>query len=286
MADGRNKLKIHIDDEDVFQFANWFLLAIPYEFNQDCEVLCVGFRKIIDDNFLSSFPNVKTILSPTTAIDHIKTTRRDIKIIHLDPSSIDNINASSEFAFLLILSLLRQAGSVFRGDIVIGDDLCGKTVGILGYGRIGKKLHKYCEVFGANVLFHDDAFFTYSSNIYRTKEDILRESDVIVVCVSAIPENRHYIDYEDFKLMSETPYFVNISRGFVVSDMAVIDALTTGKIRGAGLDVVESLSNYEWYNKPNLILTNHVAGSTTQSRILACNYILQKLNEEIICSNI
>jgi phosphoglycerate dehydrogenase-like enzyme len=237
--------------------------------------LCVGINKIIDDKFLESFPKLKYILSPATADDHIKTSNKNIKIIKLIPKEIKKIKASSEFTLLLILMLTRNMNFFFRGkNMPLGEDLCNKTVGLLGYGRIGKNLHRYLKALGCKVIWND-------KKGGRSKKFVLNNSDIIIVLVNSIKENVNFINFDDFNEMHKIPFFINITRGFVVNEKSLLDALENKKIKGAALDVVENYSYFKKYlqSYDNLIITPHIAGSTRESRKMACDYVIKKLKE-------
>ena len=273
-------INVYIDDPCVFDYADWSLLEdsfditfLPLEDRFLCDVLCVGFERVIDDAFLSEYVNVKHIVCPCTGSDHIDISS-DVNIIKLIPSEINDIPASSEFALLMVLAILRKFNAVLTySNIQVGEDLMDKTVGLLGHGRIGKRLEGYLKALGANVIWHD------IKEDGLSKEDVLRRSDVVVLLVSATPENRNYISKEDFDKMDRCPYFVNVSRGFIVNDQDLLSALQDGAIKGAALDVVDDEVVFCDYLRANmnLIITPHTAGSTLQSRRKAIDFVFNKL---------
>lgn len=273
---------VTILDYTVFKNADWNLVEgltfASHTNKEEAEILAVGFNTIIDNDFMLNYPNCKYILSPTTAVDHI-TTNFPVKIIKLKSSEIDHINASAEFAFLLILSVLRQNPFSKNTNrlFCIGHDLSASTVGILGHGRIGKKVEHYVKSFGGKCLIHDKI------NSQNTKEEVLKNSDVILLSISALEENRHFMGKNEFSMMRQGAYFVNIARGFLVDESALLYYLENAHLGGAALDVVDNyhlLSGYEKYYN-NLIITPHIAGSTVESQKLACNFVLKELSNVI-----
>lgn len=270
-----NSISIYIDDEDLYNLANWDLLSpIKYNFvsNRYANILCVGLSRLIDDNYISHFPNISHIISPTTAIDHISVSNKKIQIINLIPDQITDITASSEFTLLLIMSIIRRSQISFTGKIPLeAEDISGMTVGILGYGRIGKNIDRYLTAMGATVIWHDIASGC-------SKQEILSRSDIIVVCVSSKEENKKFVSSDDFSAMEKKPYFINISRGFIIDEIAMLKSLKNDKLRGVAVDVVEDANRYkEYMSKYNLIITPHCAGTTVGSRAKACSFVLKKL---------
>lgn len=279
---------INVLEEDVFINADWSILKDVEFRKQDCEVLATGLCPITDD-YLKTYPNVKYILSATTGLDHIKISNKNVRIISLDPLEVEDISASAEFTILLILSILKRIDiglvSISKKNMDVGEDIRGKTIGILGYGRIGKKVAKWAKAMDCNTIFHDIKGGS-------SKEDVLRRSDIILLSMSCTPENKHYMTCREFDMMKYGSYFVNISRGFLVNEIDLIGAIDTGKIKGAALDVVDDellMRNYSCRSN-KIIITPHMAGYTSQSQKKACNFVIKKLSEDInneknSCSN-
>jgi len=274
---------IYIDDPTVFSYADWSILSpLKYNFSSsaDADILCVGIKKHIDEDYLLGCDNIKYIISPATGLDHIsENVKKKYEIISLIPKDVGEIRGSSEFTIFLVLSILRKSNSIFKNrNLIIGEELYGKTVGLLGYGRIGKNIRPVFEAMGANVIYYDTAYRSGFS-----KEDVLEKSDIIIILVSCIKENTDYISSLDFLNMEKSPYFINMTRGFVVNEQALLEALITKKIKGAALDVVRDINIFKDYlkNNDNLIITPHLAGSTYQSYEKACNYTIQRLKEKI-----
>lgn len=265
-------MNIYIDDKTVFDEANWSLLShVLFTDITDCDTICVGIDKVIDDKFIENAKNARYILCPSTGIDHIKT--KKLKIINIIPSEASHITASSEFTLLLILSILRKAHIAMSGNKIIGQDISGKTVGLIGYGRIAKNIEPCLKNLGAKTIWHDNKLAS------RTKKEVLEQSDIVVLLINATEENRDFFSWQEFDLMKTGSFFINVTRGFVVNEEALLNALQSKKIAGAALDVVNESSILCKYNGDNLIITPHVAGSTTQSRKKACDFVLKKLSD-------
>ncbi len=268
-----NNYKIYVDDTNVYKNADWSILdGSSTACMSDCNILCVGLSRTIDDQFMSNFPSVSYILCPATCVNHIVTTR-NVKIISLVPSASYHIPASAEFTLFLILALLRRGLCVLNGQKVIGNDIFEKTVGFIGFGRIGNKVAECLKPLGCKVIWND---------IHRescSKYNILQNADIVVLSMTADRKYANFIGHDDFDQMRSDSYFVNISRGFLVCDRSLLQALESKSIAGAALDVVENLSVYEKYTikHDNLIITPHVAGSTSESQKKACDSVLNSL---------
>lgn len=191
----------------------------------------------------------------------------------------------AEFAISLLLAVAHRipeserfarAGK-YRGwepELLLGTDLSGKTLGILGLGRIGSRVaHHAAKGFGMPVIYYDvrrnEAFEREVGAVFRENvEDVLREADFISIHVPLLDSTRHLINAERLKLMKPTAYLVNTSRGPVVDEAALRDALKIGVIRGAAIDVWEhepeltpGLADLE-----NIIITPHTASATEEAR--------------------
>lgn len=274
-------MNIFIEDKELFGGINWakFSPLVPvFEKSGDVEAICVGIRKVIDDEYVLDFKNLKYIISPSTGLDHIQVTNKDITNIHLIPSDVNHIKASSEFTLLLTLSIVRKIHIVSNSEfpIVVDDDLEGKMVGLLGYGRMANNLDRYFRAMGCEIIWHD-----INKEGGATKEEVLEKSEIVIVTVNCTKENTDYICYEDFLKMKKKPYFINPTRGFVVNDNDLLLALQLGLLKGAAVDGVSNFNNFREYlkNNDNIIVTPHIAGSTCESRDKACEYVLEKMKE-------
>lgn len=257
----------------------------------------VGVIASLDNpNFnYSQFDNLRFIASCTTGLDHIDTEyckAHGIDIISLqgEIEFLRDVRATSEHAWALIMALIRKvpfahndvcAGN-WKREAWQGTELCGKTLGIVGHGRIGHHVYGYANAFGMNSWVYDKV---------STKDDLkvlLGESDIVTVHVPLNEETTGMFSYKEFALMKPTAYFINTSRGAVVDEEALLDALYNKKIAGAALDVVcgepnninpKLLAYAETYD--NLILTPHIGGNTAESRRNTQLFIANKIKSYI-----
>ncbi len=157
--------------------------------------------------------------------------------------------------------------------LFLGDDLLGKKLGLVGLGRIGAEVAKRMhDGFEMEILYYDVARNEELEKKYHVKyvdlEMLLKESDFVSIHVPLLPETKHLIGEKQFKLMKKTAYLINTSRGPVVDEVALVEALKTGEIRGAGLDVYENEPKAApgLVELPNTVLTPHTASATIETR--------------------
>ncbi len=169
----------------------------------------------------------------------------------------------------------------------------GKKLGIVGYGNIGKQLSVLAEALGMDVYYYDveDKLALGNATKINTLKELLNISDVITLHVDDNAANKNYIGKEEIAQMKEGAYLVNLSRGFVVDIEALVDALKSGKIAGAAVDVYpeEPRKNGNFYTAlkglPNVILTPHVGGSTEEAQRDIADFVPSKIMAYINSGN-
>lgn len=176
---------------------------------------------------------------------------------------------------------IRTRDHNFSLEGLIGFDMHGKTVGIIGTGKIGRCLADICEGFGMNIIGYDPYESPEFAGKYVTLEELLRESDIISLHCPLTRENKHLINEETIEKMKNGVYIINTSRGQLIDTMALMNGLKSGKIGAAGLDVYEEetslfFEDYSdeiiWDDKlstlismPNVIVTSHQAFLTREA---------------------
>lgn len=214
------------------------------------------------------------------------------------PGVLTNTVAEHTFALMLAIAhRIAEADRFTRAGkykgwepmLLLGTDLSKKTIGIVGLGRIGSRVaHHAVRGFDAKVLYHDikrnEEFEKEFGAVYKEKlEELLSEADFVSLHVPLLEATRHLINKERISLMKKTAYLVNTSRGPVIDEAALVDALKNKTIRGAALDVFENepalaegLAELE-----NVILTPHIASATEETRqamsVLAAENIIAAL---------
>ncbi len=164
-------------------------------------------------------------------------------------------------------------------ELLLGTDIKGKILGIIGTGRIGEALAKRMyDGFGVKILYNDierkpKLEKKYKAK-YRSKMQLLKEADFVSLHVPLLDSTRHLISTKELKAMKKTAFLINTARGPVVDELALVKALTRGDIAGAGLDVYECepmidcnpRDNYELRKLKNVVLTPHTASATIETR--------------------
>jgi D-3-phosphoglycerate dehydrogenase len=249
------------------------------------EAICISLKDVIDDKYLKDFPNLKYIVSNTTAVDHIKTSR-PVQIIHLDSLEIQNITATAEFTLALMLSLVRKIPFINSNKpdkrlSYRGMQLNGKILGIFGFGRLGKLMSGYAE-----SLKMDWISFDKNDSLHK-KFQILKESDIITIHLPLAKETIGFFGGVEFDQMEKKPYLINTSRPQIINKPALLNALDTGQISGAAMDFINYDANFEWdldlkkYTDKNLLLTPHIAGNTYESVSATAKIVVNKLAKRL-----
>ncbi|WP_425449291.1 2-hydroxyacid dehydrogenase [Dethiothermospora halolimnae] len=213
-------------------------------------------------------------------IDIDEATKRGIRITNT-PGVLSSTTA--ELAWSLLFSVTRRVvegdryiregnWNSFSPNLLLGQDVTGKTLGIIGAGRIGKSFAKKSLGFDMDILYYNrtrDSEFEEQYNAkYVDKETLLKESDIVSIHVPLTDETKHMITDREFKIMKNTSILINTSRGPVIDEKALAKALKTGEIWGAGLDVFEEepIVIEELKKLNNVVLTPHIGSASTETR--------------------
>jgi len=261
---------------------------------KDTEILSIFIYSKITPKILKKLPKLKLIITRSTGYDHISLSEcKKRKIIVCNrPSYGENTVAEHTFALILALSrkLYKTRDKIIKDDFTIeglqGFDLEGKTLGVLGAGRIGKHVIRIARGFNMKVLVHDlyqDKFLAEQLNFrYVDFKTLLKKSDILTIHVPYTKSNHHLFNNKTFKLMKKGSILINTARGQIVDNTALLKALNSKKLAGAGLDVIEGedlikeekqllykpesfekiktlLQDNEIIDKENVVFTPHIA---------------------------
>jgi glyoxylate reductase len=190
--------------------------------------------------------------------------------------------AVADHTFALLLALTRRireneahvrTGAWTKGAGLLGHDIRGKTFGILGLGGIGRVVAATARGFDMNVIYFQRTRNRDAESAglaaYRERDDLFREADVVSVHCALTAETRRSIGERELELMKPSNYFLNLSRGGVVDQAALLSALESGRLAGAGLDVTdpEPLDpNHPLCRLPNVVITPHIGSGTVETR--------------------
>ena len=259
---------------------------------EEAEVLFAPLGYFIGDEMFRACPNLGVIASNTTGSAHIDVAaarERNIAVVTLQDETefLERITPTAEFTFALILTLTRNLipanQSVLAGDWTRwpygGQGMLSRmTLGIIGFGRLGKLVARYADSFGMNVLSYDPYVEVTRHSTLKVDSliELATKSDVVTVHAPLNSETTGLCGREFFGSMKEKSFFINTARGEIVDEEALIEALRSGRLSGAATDVLSgefnpsfSVSeNRLWvYAKEcsNLILTPHIGGSTVDA---------------------
>jgi glyoxylate reductase len=243
----------------------------------------------IDDGVLARNPQLKIVSNVAVGYNNLDVgaaTRRGVMMTNT-PGAVDD--ATADLTWALILAAARgltfadravRAGRWKRWRMMefLGQDIYGKTIGIIGFGRIGRGVARRAMGFDMKVLYASrsrasDAMEQEFRASYVDKQTLLRESDVVTLHLPLFPETRHYIGGTELALMKKSAILVNASRGPIVDEKALVRALKAGRIAGAGLDVYENepVLAPGLAQLPNVVLTPHVGSGTYATRLKMSN---------------
>lgn len=274
------------------------LLAQVY----DAHILIVRLRNFIGREVMDAAPSLKAIVSATTGLDHIDTayaTKKGITVLSLrgEVEFLSTIPATAEHTWALLLALVRKLPQAYQSvlhgewdrDRFRGHDLAGKCLGIVGLGRIGKKIAQYGFAFNMQVHAYDPYCKDWSLDVerHKTLESLCRASDILSLHVPLNEETRNLISARELTWLPAGAILLNTSRGAVLNEDALLDALKSDHLSGAALDVIsdETLlprpqtSRLIQHAKQssNLLLTPHIGGATLESMHMTELFMANKL---------
>ena len=253
----------------------------------------------ITRELMASAPRLRAIATASTGLDHIDiAAARELGIAVLslkdDRQLLDRITATAELTWLLILACARRLPEAMNAvrdgrwarDEVRGHQIAYKTLGILGCGRLGSIVAQYGVAFRMKVLACDIRPIELSGVERVSFDRLFRESDILSIHIHLTDETRGLVSRTVLQSMKPGSILINTSRGAIVDEAALLDALENGPLTAAGLDVIEG----EWRSDiadhplmvyarshPNLVITPHVGGVTFESQEMAFTAAASKL---------
>ncbi len=260
-------------------------------------LICFPYDKI-NKQLIDLAKNLKVISTYSVGFDHIDTKYAKKKKIRVGYTPEVLTDATADLTFTLLLDLLRRVSEgdrtirdgkwrvIYGAHDYVGLDLQGKTLGILGLGRIGETLAKRAKVFDMKLIYHN------RKHVSKTKEKILgvkyvsfekliTQSDIVSIHVPHTKETDQMFNMKIFRKMKKSAFLINTSRGKIVNEKDLVIALKKKMIAGAGLDVFETepiSKKHPLVKLQNVVLTPHIASSTKETRIKMAEITVKNLN--------
>ena len=240
---------------------------------------------LVDDAFLAACPDLRVVANVAVGFNNVDVgaaTRRGVVVTNTPDVLTDT---TADFAWALLMATARR---VLEGDryvregkwkqweftLLLGADVHGKTLGVVGFGRIGRAMARRAMGFNMRVLYQDavQADAASERELRATRVDLptlLQESDFVTLHTPLLAETRHLINAQSLRAMKKTAYLINASRGPVVDETALVHALKQGWIAGAGLDVFENEPHVhpELIGLANVVLAPHIASASHDTRL-------------------
>jgi glyoxylate reductase len=254
----------------------------------DKEGLVCLLTEKVDEELLAAAPKLRIAANVAVGYDNITVadcSKRGVAATNT-PGVLDETTA--DFAWTLLMAVARRLGEgealarsgKWKGwdlDQLVGADVWGKTLGVIGFGRIGRAVARRASGFQMKVIYHDavraplDVERGFHAE-YRDLSALLSEADFVSVHVPLLPETRGLFNAKTFAKMKPTSFLINTSRGAVVDEAALVQALESKTIAGAALDVYEKEPLItEGLKRPNVVLAPHIASASLETRTkMAC----------------
>ncbi len=250
---------------------------------EDTEYLIASANKILPESLFKNAKKLKIIQNAWQDTGHLPVKWALEHKIYVANAGGANANAVSEYTVTAMLNLLKRVIPYNQGiregkwriplDRRGQHELFDKTVGIIGFGAIGRRVAHLASGFGANIIYHERFFVPYALRAdMKAKpvgfEELLKTADIVTVHVPSFSANRKMMGYPQFSMMKPTSYIVNTSRGANVDEEGLLRALNEGKIAGAALDVFDPEPpdpKNPLINHPKVLATPHIAGSSWEN---------------------
>jgi len=264
----------------------------------------------LDERFLEDFPNLRGIVTPTTGLTHIDMTycvQRGLRVYSLANcrDAIQDVTSTSELTLGLIISLLRHIPTAHADVTRHGHwnrysyrsrQLSRLSLGLVGLGRIGGHVAGYATALNMKVRAYDpwkpDSRFTELAVERSSLAELLAECDIVSIHANLRQDNVHLIGRAELALMQPSSLLINTARGALVDEFALAEALRTGKIAGAAVDVLETEhGDSDWQSSPlitaasdglNVIVTPHIGGCTSDAMHITEERLTQVVVNEIL----
>lgn len=258
---------------------------------KDADILLLSNRPLSAD-VISACPKLKLICVAFTGIDHVDQAACKARGIILHNAAGYAVHAVSELAIGLMIALLRRiipanakARSGGTNDGLVGHELFGKNLGVIGCGHIGLQVARLGNAFGCQVLGFDPHVVKVDDVKMEQVQldDLLSRSDIVTLHLPLIPETLGFIGRDRLAKMKRSAILINTARGPIIDQAALIEALTQNQLAGAGLDVFDLEpplpANHPILAAPNTVLTPHIGFETVEAMSAKANIALGHLED-------
>ena len=262
----------------------------PDELNQNIisyDGLIVRSATKVNKEVIENAKNLKVVGRAGAGVDNIDINAAKQKNIIVMNTPGGNTNATAEHTLALLLSLSRK---ISKADITThkgewakkslkGNEIKGKTIGIIGFGNVGKRFAQMCNALGLNVLIYSKTFDTirneFPDYVSCDLNKILKEADIISFHCKPNPDGSSIISAKEINIMKKNVLIINTARGNLVSETDLKDAIKNNTIGGVALDVFEEepAKNNILFGLDNVLLTPHIAASTAEAQIIVAEMI-------------
>ncbi|WP_147804292.1 2-hydroxyacid dehydrogenase [Alkalicoccus halolimnae] len=250
----------------------------------EAEGLLTMLTDQVDEELMERAPRLKVAANLAVGFDNIDTKEASKRGIIICNTPDVLTEATADLGFALLMASARripEAAEYIKNDewhqwspfLLAGSDVHGKTLGIIGMGRIGAAIAKRSKGFDMNILYHNRSRADEAERdlgaVYASKEELLRHADFVCIVAPLTDETKGMIDKKAFQYMKSSAFLINVSRGPVVNEEDLIDALERKEIAGAGLDVYEQEpigANHPLLQFPQVTALPHIGSATTATR--------------------
>jgi len=262
------------------------------ELVKDVSAIIVRSKPKVTKEIIDTAPNLKVIARAGVGLDNIDVEYAKSKGIEIVNAPAASSRSVAELAIALIFNVARKVAfadrkmreGVWAKKQCMGFELEGKTLGVIGFGRIGYAVAKIAKAIGMKILLYDviknEERAREVDGKFVELEELLKNSDVITIHVPLLENTHHLINEERLKLMKPTAILINTSRGPIVDTNALVKALQEGWIAGAGLDVFEEEplpKDHPLTKFDNVVLTPHIGASTVEAQERAGIEVAEKV---------
>jgi len=256
------------------------------------EALIVRSRTKVTKEILEAGKRLKLVGRAGVGVDNIDLETAEKKGVKVVNTPEAPAKAAAELTMGLMLALARSIPSADRAmkegkwikNDLMGWELKGKTLGTIGLGNVGEHVAKLAKAFGMKILITkrtppDPALLKELQAEHVSLHELLKRSDIVTVHVPYTPQTHHMIGEKELQLVKKGSYLVNTSRGAVVDERALLEALRSKRLRGAALDVfeVEPPTNWTLMQLPNVVCTPHIGAQTEEAQKTASLLIAEKI---------